>query len=191
MWRSKKFIIAAVVATVLLAGGIGGIALAADNGVGNQPKPPCGDLLARVCEIYQQKTGVAIDQEVLKEAFDQVRSDMQKQWQETHRKGSEWRPPAMPNRPEIGPEDMLSRLQKLVDEGRITQEQADQFKSWLQSKPNTEQFEQQLKDWQQERPEIPAELKAWLEARPDLPLRFGFPGGPPGPPGPGPCPPPE
>jgi hypothetical protein len=47
-------------------------------------------------------------------------------------------------------------LQKLIDEGKITQEEADQFKAWLEARPN-----------------IPSdELKQWLESRPDLPNLF-------------------
>jgi len=102
----------------------------------------------------------------------------------------------MPKRPGMGPEDMQGWLQNLVQQGKITQGQADEYLKWWQSKPNTEQFQQQLKDWQQGRPDIPPELKQWQEARPDLPLGFGprghggFPGmgGFPG--GVGPCTPP-
>jgi hypothetical protein len=37
---------------------------------------------------------------------------------------------------EIRSEAMDSQLQKLVDAGKITQEQAAQYKTWLESKPN-------------------------------------------------------
>ena len=75
MWRSKKFIIVAVLAAVLLVGGIGGVVFAqTGNGDDSQPKARYGALLDRVCEIYQEKTGVAIDQEVLKAAFTQAQA---------------------------------------------------------------------------------------------------------------------
>lgn len=79
MWRSKKFIVMVLLATALLAGGIGGVVLAADNGeeANSQPGSKYEALLDRVGEIYQEKTGVAIDQEVLKDAFSQARSEMQ------------------------------------------------------------------------------------------------------------------
>jgi hypothetical protein len=111
MWRSKKLIIVAVLAAVLLAGSIGGIALAADNGDNSQPKTQGDDLLAKVCTIYQQKTGVTIDQAALKDAFTQARSEMQKEREQ-------------------------ARLQNLVKQGTITQEQADQYLNWWQSKPD-------------------------------------------------------
>ena len=130
MWRSKKFVVFALLAAVLLVGSISGIAFAqTGNGDDSQPEVRCGALLDKVCEIYEQKTGVGIEQEVLKE-------------------------------------------------GKISPDQADQYKAWLQARPDTEPFRQQLKDWQQARPDISPELKEWQDARPDMPLpepfgRFG------------------
>jgi len=163
MWRSKKFIIMVVAGALLVAGSIGGIAYAqAGNGDDGR-----GALLDRVCEIYQQKTSATIDQAALKDAFTQAMGEMRSK----------------------APPD---RFQTLVDEGKITQEQADQYNAWLNAKPDTASFEQQLKEWQQGRPDVPAELKTWLEARPKIPLGFGFRGhgGFPGMGGPGgQCPP--
>ena len=73
-------------------------------------------------------------------------------------------------------EALDNRLKDLVAKGKITQEQADQYKKWLQSRPDLKQYGQQLKDWQAAKPGIPPELKAWQEARPNVPL----PGGPSG-----------
>ncbi|MBM4445740.1 MAG: hypothetical protein FJ023_00060 [Chloroflexi bacterium] len=150
MWRSKKFIIFTVLAAVLLAGSIGGIALAADNGDDNQPKARCGALLDRVCEIYQQNTGTTIDQEALKEAFAQATSEM--------------RPEVMQNRPKMGAEAMQDRLQNLVNEGKITQEQAKALQEWWEARPSVPTQEQA------------DALKKWMEAKPDVPVGFGFPG---------------
>ena len=111
MWRSKKFIIIAVSVVVLLAGSIGGVALAAGNGDDSQPKALGTDLLEKVCTIYQQKTGVAIDQAALKDAFAQARNEIQKELEQ-------------------------ARLQDMVKQGKITQEQADQFQKWWESKPD-------------------------------------------------------
>ena len=102
MWRSKKLIIVTVLVAVILTGSIGGIVLAADNGEDSQPEAQYGMLLDRACEIYEQKTGVAIDQEALKDAFSQAQS-------------------------ELRAEAMQNRLQNLVDQGQITQEQADDY----------------------------------------------------------------
>jgi hypothetical protein len=113
MWRSKKFIVIALLASAILVGGIGGMVLAADNGeeANSQSESKYGALLDRVCEIYQEKTGSSIDQEVLKDAFSQAQGDMQI-------------------------EALQNRLQKLVDQGKITQEEADQYQAWQQSKPD-------------------------------------------------------
>ncbi len=112
MWRNKKFIIFSVVAAILLVGSIGGIALAQTGNVDDsQPKARYGALLERVCAIYEQKTGVGIDQEVLKEAFTEAQSEMRD-------------------------EALNSRLQKLVDEGKITEEQMDALQEWWGSRPD-------------------------------------------------------
>jgi hypothetical protein len=111
MWRSKKFIIIAVSAAVLLAGSISGVALAASNGNDSQSKDLGTDILAKVCTIYQQKTGVSIDQQALKDAFTEAQNELQKEWEQ-------------------------ARLQNLVEQGKITQDQADQYLNWWQSRPD-------------------------------------------------------
>ncbi len=111
MSRTKKFIIIGVSVAVLLAGSIFGVVLAADNEDSSQPKAPGEDMLPKVCAIYEQKTGVAIDQAALKDAFAQARSEIQKELEQ-------------------------ARLQDMVNQGKITQEQADQFQKWWESKPN-------------------------------------------------------
>ena len=112
MWRSKKFVLIAVLAAVVLAGSIGGAVLANDINVDDsQPKPRHEALLDRVSEIYQENTGVAIDTQQLKDAFTQAQSEMQN-------------------------EALQSRLQYLVEQGNITQQQADQHKAWLESRPD-------------------------------------------------------
>ena len=112
MWRSKKFIIITVLAAVLVAGSIGGIALAQGNGDEdvNQPEARQAALLERICEIYEDNTGTAINAEDLQNAFAQAQS-------------------------EVREEALQNYLQNLVDNGKITQEQADQWKSWWQSRP--------------------------------------------------------
>ncbi len=108
MWRSKKFIlIAALLATVVLAGSIGGIALA-QTGTGDDSQPKT--ILDRVAEILVGK-GVNVTSEQLKDAFIQAQSDMRT-------------------------EALKNRLQSLVDEDKITQSEADQYLEWWQAKPD-------------------------------------------------------
>jgi hypothetical protein len=104
MRRSKKLIIAGVLAAVLLFGSLGGIALAGDNDEGNVGAES-GSFLDKVCAIYAEKTGVTIDQSVLQESFTEAQREMQT-------------------------EAMKNRLQSLVEQGQITQQQADDYLKW-------------------------------------------------------------
>ena len=109
---NRKFIFIALLATVLLVGSIGGIVLAqTENEDDSPPEAKYEALLNRVCAIYQEKTGVAIEQEALKDAFNQARN-------EKHA------------------EVLQNYLQKLVEEGKITQDEADQYQEWWQLKPD-------------------------------------------------------
>ncbi len=141
MWRSKKFIVVALLAAVMLAGSIAGVAFAQTGNGGTTSDNKT--LLARVATI------LGIDQQKVEDAFAQAQREM-------------------------CDEALDNYLQKLVDQGKITQEQADQYKSWLQSRPDMEPFQQQLKEWQQAKPSFPPEMKEWQEAKPDIPLPGGF-----------------
>jgi len=97
---------------------------------------------------------LGIDQQKVENAFAQAQSEMRE-------------------------EALDNYLKSLVDQGKITQAQADQYKAWLKARPDMAQYRQQLKDWQQTRPGIPPELNEWEQARPDIPLpeHFGGHGG--------------
>jgi hypothetical protein len=110
MWPSKKMIIIAVSAAVLLIGSIAGVVLAQNNDTGTQSNAQGVDMLAKVCTIYQQKTGVTIDETALKASFTQAENEAQLAREQ-------------------------SRLQDLVKQGKITQDQADQYLKWWQSRP--------------------------------------------------------
>jgi uncharacterized membrane protein len=112
MWRSKKFIIVAVLTAVILAGSIGGVVLAqTENEADNQTEARCGVLLDRVCEIYEENTGTAIDAQELQKAFTEARNELMAEARENFR-------------------------QRLIDEGKITQEQLDEFDAWLEARPD-------------------------------------------------------
>jgi hypothetical protein len=107
VWQSKKLILAVLLPDMLLVGSLTGVAVAAtdDTGDGSQLGDRWEALLARVCEIYEENTGVAIDPQQLEDAFDQARREMEDKALES------W-------------------LQNLVDQGKITREQADQYLEW-------------------------------------------------------------
>ena len=109
----KKRLIIALVAIAAAVGITTGIVFAQDeNGDAAQPEARHEALLERVCEIYEANTGVAIEPEALKEAFSEAHGEM-------------------------AAEAMESHLDKLVEEGIITQEEADQFKEWWEARPDT------------------------------------------------------
>jgi polyhydroxyalkanoate synthesis regulator phasin len=95
----------------------GPIAAGDDSASGTEDQTAPSDryqaLLDRVCAIYEEKTGAAIDSEQLKDALDQAQGELREEALET-------------------------RIQKLVDEGKITQEEANQYLEWWQSRPDIE-----------------------------------------------------
>ncbi len=128
MWRSKKFLIVAVLAAIILAGTIGGIAFAQD-GDQDTPAPQIlhDELLDKVAEIYEENTGTAIDADELRKAFTEAREEVNTQLRERMH-------------------------QRLIDEGLITQEQLDELQQWLESRPElaTDEFN----EWLESRPDI-------------------------------------
>jgi len=118
--KKRKWFIPVVVVSVLLIGGIvGGVVVAGDDSssttTGNQTQATdrYQVLLDRACAIYEEKTGVAIDSEQLKDALKEARSEMRD-------------------------EALESWLQNLVDKDKITQEEADRYLEWWQSRPDVE-----------------------------------------------------
>jgi len=118
--KKRKWFIPVVVVSVLLIGGITGGIVAANNNssnttAGNQTQAAnqYQALLDRACAIYEENTGVAINSTQLKTALEQAQSEMQN-------------------------ETLQNWLQNLVDKGKITQSEADQYLTWWQSKPNIE-----------------------------------------------------
>ncbi len=110
MWRSKKMIISLVLASVLLLGSLGGIALAADDEEDSQPRAFLGTLWEKVSVLYEQKTGDTLNQDALKEALVEAQAEMRTEALQAH-------------------------LQSLVEQEQITQEEADQYLEWWQTRP--------------------------------------------------------
>jgi opacity protein-like surface antigen len=110
MWRKKKFILVAVLAAVILAAGIGGVALAADNNDESQATTPFDNLWEKMAAVLQDD-GVNVTSDQLQSAFseaqDQMRADAQQDF-----------------------------LDKMVADGKITQEQADAYSDWIKNKPD-------------------------------------------------------
>ena len=116
MWKRKWFIPVVVVSVLLIGGVVGGVVVAqSDNTANTEDQSQLAGrfqaFLDKVCAIYEEKTGVAIDQEQLKDAVKQARSEMRD-------------------------EAIENWLQNLVSKGEITQEEADQYLEWWQSRPD-------------------------------------------------------
>jgi hypothetical protein len=105
MRRGKKIILIAALSIVVLAGTIGGVAFAQTNGEGDQPTT----LLDKVTTILNEQ-GVNITSDQLKDAFTQAGKEMKD-------------------------EALNQYLDNLVAEGKITDQQAKDYKTWLDSKP--------------------------------------------------------
>lgn len=132
MWRSKKFIVITLLAILVLGGSLGGVALANTDDEANPPRPRFGGaFLEKVCDIYNaDKPDALIDCEALEAAFAEAGAQMREEF--------------LQNRPEIDreamKEAMLERLQKLYDEGKITDDQFNQMKDRIESAPEDMPF---------------------------------------------------
>jgi hypothetical protein len=116
--RKRKWFIPVVLSIVLVGGIAGGVMVAADDSSGNvDQQSQLADryqaLLDRACAIYEENTGVAIDSEQLKDALNQAQGELKE-------------------------EALESRLQNLVENGKMTQEEADNYLEWWQSRPDIE-----------------------------------------------------
>jgi hypothetical protein len=98
----KRIILVAVLAAVLVAGSIVGVAFAQTGTPGAATGKTA--LMTRVATI------LGIDQQKLQDAFTQAEKEMKN-------------------------EAVNKQMQDLVTSGKLTQQQADQYKQWLQSKP--------------------------------------------------------
>jgi len=108
MFRSKKFIIIAVLLALVVAGTVGGIALAqTEDGDENQVET----IFDKVTAVLNEK-GIDITSEQLEDAFAEVRRDVRNQAVEKF-------------------------LDKLVEEDKITQAEADEYLGWWAERPDT------------------------------------------------------
>ncbi len=116
--RKRKWFIPVVLSIVLIGGIAGGVMVAADDSSSNvdqhsQPSDRYQALLDRACAIYEERMGVPINSDELKNALDQAQGELKE-------------------------EALESRLQNLVGDGKMTQEEADNYLEWWQSRPDIE-----------------------------------------------------
>lgn len=128
MKRGKKIALIALMVVVALAGTIGGVVMAQseEEETTTTPENARFAYLERVCEIYQERTGVAINADDLKEALCQAGEEQREQARNQFR-------------------------QRLIDEGIMTEEELAAWEEWLQSKP--EILSEEFEEWLQSRPD--------------------------------------
>jgi hypothetical protein len=137
MWKSKKFILVAVLVAVVVVVSTAGIVVAQGGKEGPGPRQA---LLARVAQI------LGIDQQKLADAFKTASTEQRDAGMDTWLKKlisdgkitqqqvdafKAWLK-ARPDVPPAGPKG-LEQLQK---DGKITQQQLDAFNNWMKAKPD-------------------------------------------------------
>ena len=110
MLKKKKIIIPAILA-IVLAAVLGGVALAADDGDTTPPADTRITALWDEMASVLQNDGISITSDQLQSAFAEAQGN-------------------------IRAAALQDFLDKLVTEGKITQEQADSYQQWLESRPD-------------------------------------------------------
>jgi len=129
MTTRRKIIAGALVATMAVTGLIVGTVSADDE----DRDGPVNSLLARVAEILD------IDQDDLEDAFRQALEEQREQRQDEMQAARD------------------ARMQELIDQGVLTEEQSEEWQEWLESRPDNRE-----------------EMQEWLESRPDMGDAFPF-----------------
>jgi Na+-transporting NADH:ubiquinone oxidoreductase subunit NqrC len=115
MLKTKKGILLMVLAVcLLLAASIAGVVALAQTGSNSQYQATSQQdtLLNKVAQIYQTNTGVTLDTQQLKDAFAKAQSEMRD-------------------------EALQNWLNNLVEEGKLTQAEADAYLNWWKARPDT------------------------------------------------------
>lgn len=144
MKKHKKLLIIGIIAVAVIGATLGAVAFAqADDQPGaalvlSKSSTNVTAFMDKVAAIYQQNTGNALDTTALQNAFNEANK-------------------------QIARENLEAKLQALVDAGKITAQQKQDYLTWLDSRPTTA---------------LTDEFKQWLESAPQgfgrgLPLGKG------------------
>jgi len=123
MTKRKKLLIGVLVTTMALTGVLVGT-VSADTEDGDNPRSA---LMARVAEL------LGIDQAKVEDAFQQATEEQREQHEAQMEATRE------------------ERIQALIDEGVVTQEEVDEWEAWMESRPDTREA-----------------MQEWMESMPDL-----------------------
>jgi hypothetical protein len=112
MKRRTKLLLVIVAGLLIIGGVFGATAAFADN---PSDGAPAADLMQKIARNYQTITGQDLDTAALRQAFEQAREQVRSEQQQAF-------------------------LDRLVEDGVITREQADRYRSWLDSRPDIPQL---------------------------------------------------
>jgi hypothetical protein len=135
--KKRRVLIAGILVAAMALTGILAATVAADTD--NDGTRPRDTIMARVAEL------LGVDQSDVESAFTQALQEEREQRQQEMEAARE------------------ARLQGLIDEGVLTQDQVDEWEAWLEARPDTREA-----------------MQEWMESRPDLGIdsgEFGRPGG--------------
>jgi len=122
--KSRRALIAGIlVLTMVLTGAFVGT-LSADDEDGATPRDT---LMARVAEL------LGINQSEVENAFQQAMTEQREERQAEMQAARD------------------ARLQELIDQGVVTQEQIDEFEAWLESRPDNREA---MQEWMESRPDF-------------------------------------
>ncbi|MHB8104765.1 MAG: DUF2680 domain-containing protein [Dehalococcoidales bacterium] len=113
MWQDKKFIIivALLIVAIAVGGTLGGIALTRSNNNNADRAQSITEMIDKAANLFQANSNTANIMQGLEKDFGQAGQALKS-------------------------DAVDSYLKKLVEDGKITQEQADQFKAWLDARPD-------------------------------------------------------
>ena len=114
MKRRTKVLLVVIAGLLILGGIFGATAVFADNPPSSD-STPAADLLQKIADNYAAITGQTLDTDALQQAFTQSQA-------------------------QIKAEQEKAFLDKLVADGVITQDQADQYQAWLDARPDVPQL---------------------------------------------------
>ncbi len=116
----KKKIILGIIIAVVVVGTVGGLVAANTDTTTTTTVTVTDNPQDTLLEKVAGKLGVSVDE--LKTAFQEARTEIQQ-------------------------ERLDAWLAKLVADGKITQEQADAYKTWLNSRPSGQEYRDAMKAW--------------------------------------------
>lgn len=147
MSGKKRAIIAVVLTVVVIAGTILGVTLTSAADDGTTTTTPTTTTNPKDTLLSKVAAILGLDETTVQSAFDQAQQEIQA-------------------------EQIDNMLSQLVANGKITQEQADAYKAWLNTRPDGTQYQNDLKAWMDQNPLAGSGIR--LPGLPGIPGNMGI-----------------